>query len=49
MLSGTPRGFIGSTTFLITEMTCAHCKRAVTDEVAAVPAVVDEAGDAVRS
>ena len=39
MLSGTPRTFIGSTTFQVTGMTCAHCRRAVTDEIAAVDGV----------
>ena len=31
MLPSTPRTFIGSTTFTVTGMTCAHCQRAVTD------------------
>ncbi len=39
MLSGTPRTFIGSTTFTVTGMTCAHCQRAVTEEIAAVDGV----------
>jgi copper chaperone CopZ len=39
MLSGTPRTFIGSTTFGVNGMTCAHCQRAVTDEIAGVDGV----------
>ena len=39
MLSGTPRTFIGSTTFEVTGMTCAHCQRAVTAEIAGVAGV----------
>jgi copper chaperone CopZ len=39
MLSGTPRTFIGSTTFTVTGMTCAHCQRAVTDEISSVDGV----------
>jgi copper chaperone CopZ len=39
MLSGTPRTFIGSTTFQVNGMTCAHCQRAVTEEIAAVAGV----------
>ena len=39
MLSSTPRIFIGSTTFTVTGMTCAHCERAVTEEIAAVDGV----------
>jgi copper chaperone CopZ len=39
MLSATPRTFIGSTTFQVTGMTCAHCQRAVNDEIAAVDGV----------
>ena len=39
MFSGTPRTFLGSTTFEITGMTCAHCQRAVTEEIAAVVGV----------
>ena len=39
MLSSTPRTFVGSTTFTVTGMTCAHCQRAVTDEIAAVAGV----------
>ena len=39
MLSSTPRTFIGSTTFTVTGMTCGHCRRAVTEEIAAVDGV----------
>jgi copper chaperone CopZ len=45
MLSGTPRTFIGSTTFSVSGMTCAHCQRAVTDEIAAVDGVETVAVD----
>ena len=45
MLSSTPRTFIGSTTFTVTGMTCAHCRRAVTEEIAAVDGVVSVAVD----
>ena len=39
MLSATPRTFVGSTTFTVTGMTCAHCRRAVTEEITAVDGV----------
>ena len=39
MLSSTPRTFIGSTSFQVNGMTCAHCQRAVTEEIAAVAGV----------
>jgi copper chaperone CopZ len=39
MLSSTPRTFIGSTTFAVTGMTCAHCERAVTEEISGVAGV----------
>jgi len=39
MLSATPRTFIGSTTFQVTGMTCAHCQRAVTEEISTVAGV----------
>ena len=32
MLPDTPRTFVGSTTFTVTGMTCAHCQRAVSQE-----------------
>lgn len=39
MLSGTPHTFIGSTTFSVGGMTCAHCERAVKQEIGAVAGV----------
>ncbi|MGY1806341.1 heavy-metal-associated domain-containing protein [Blastococcus sp. SYSU D00669] len=39
MLSSTPRTFVGSTTFTVDGMTCDHCRRAVTEEISAVPGV----------
>lgn len=39
MLSHTPRTFIGATTFTVTGMTCAHCQRAVTEEICAIEGV----------
>ncbi|MFI1562679.1 heavy-metal-associated domain-containing protein [Streptomyces sp. NPDC020490] len=39
MLSGTPRTFIGSTTFEVTGMTSAHSVRAVTEEISGVAGV----------
>lgn len=39
MLSGTPRTFVGSTTFTVAGMTCELCQRAVTDEIAGVRGV----------
>ncbi|MGW4439244.1 heavy-metal-associated domain-containing protein [Streptomyces sp. NPDC004596] len=39
MLSGTPRTFIGSTTFEVTGVTCAHCVRSVTEQVSRVAGV----------
>jgi copper chaperone len=45
MLSSTPRTFIGPTTFTVTGMTCAHCRRAVTEEIAAVDGVESVAVD----
>jgi copper chaperone CopZ len=39
MLSHTPRTFVGSTTFTVTGMTCAHCQRAVTEEISGVAGV----------
>jgi copper chaperone CopZ len=45
MLPGTPRTFVGSTTFTVTGMTCAHCQRAVSQEIGAVPGVESVAVD----
>ncbi len=39
MLASTPHTFFGSTTFQVTGMTCAHCERAVVQEIAAVEGV----------
>jgi copper chaperone CopZ len=39
MLSSTPRTFIGSTTFAVAGMTCAHCQRAVAEEISSVAGV----------
>jgi len=39
MLSSTPRTFVGPTTFTVTGMTCAHCQRAVAEEITAVEGV----------
>ena len=39
MLSSTPRTFVGSTTFTVAGMTCAHCQRAVTEEISAIAGV----------
>jgi len=39
MLSSTPRTFHGPATFTVTGMTCAHCQRAVTEEISAVDGV----------
>ncbi|QNN51837.1 heavy-metal-associated domain-containing protein [Nocardioides mesophilus] len=39
MLSGTPRTFVGSTTFSVAGMTCANCARAVTEEISSIPGV----------
>ena len=45
MLSATPRTFVGSTTFTVTGMTCAHCRRAVAEEIAAFAGVESVAVD----
>jgi copper chaperone CopZ len=39
MLSGTPRTFIGSTTFGVPGLTCPGSRRAVTERIAAVDGV----------
>lgn len=39
MLNGTPRTFVGATTFQVTGMTCEHCQRAVTQEISGVDGV----------
>jgi copper chaperone CopZ len=45
MLSDTPRTFIGATTFTVSGMTCAHCQRAVTEEISGVEGVETVAVD----
>jgi copper chaperone CopZ len=39
MVPSPPRTFIGSTTFTVTGMTCAHCRRAVAEEINGVDGV----------
>lgn len=39
MLSDTPRTFVGSTTFAVRGMTCAHCQHRVTERIGAVDGV----------
>ncbi len=45
MLSSTPRIFVGTTTFTVTGMTCAHCQRAVAEEITSVDGVESVAVD----
>jgi len=45
MLPSTPRTFIGSSTFTVTGMTCAHCQRAVTQEISGIDGVESVAVD----
>jgi copper chaperone CopZ len=45
MLSSTPRTFVGSTTFEVSGMSCAHCQRAVIEEITAVDGVDSVAVD----
>ncbi len=45
MLNSTPRTFVGTTTFQVTGMTCAHCQRAVTEEISRVAGVSGVAVD----
>jgi copper chaperone CopZ len=45
MLPSTPRTFSGSSTFTVTGMTCAHCQRAVTQEISGVDGVESVAVD----
>jgi copper chaperone CopZ len=51
MLSTTALTFVGPTTFEVSGMTCAHCARAVAEEISAVEGVesvaVDLAGGTV--
>lgn len=39
MRNDTPRTFIGATTFSVRGMTCAHCQRAVTEEIGQIDGV----------
>jgi copper chaperone CopZ len=39
MMTNTPRTFVGTTTFQVQGMTCGHCERAITQEIARVPGV----------
>ncbi|MGY1814973.1 heavy-metal-associated domain-containing protein [Blastococcus sp. SYSU D00820] len=48
MLSGTPRTFIGSTSFSVTGMTCERCRQAVTARIAAVDGVGSVTADLAR-
>jgi len=45
MLPSTPRTSIGSSTFTVTGMTCAHCQRAVTQEISGIDGVESVAVD----
>jgi copper chaperone CopZ len=47
MLPSTPRTFLGSTTFSVRGMTCAHCERAVTTEISNVGGVESVTVDVV--
>jgi len=38
-MTSAPRTFVGNTTFRVDGMTCAHCQRAVTDEISKVAGV----------
>ncbi|MGY1712030.1 heavy-metal-associated domain-containing protein [Geodermatophilus sp. SYSU D00758] len=40
-MTSTPRTFVGTTTFAVSGMTCAHCRRAVTEEISRVDGVRD--------
>lgn len=39
MMNDTPRAFVGTTTFRVDGMTCAHCQRAITEEIGQVAGV----------
>ena len=45
MLSSTTHTFTGSITFTVTGMTCAHCQRAVTQEISGADGVESVAVD----
>ena len=39
MMTSTPRTFVGTTTFRVGGMTCAHCERAVAEEIGRLDSV----------
>ena len=45
MLSDTPRTFVGSTTFTVAGMSCAHCQHTVTGAISSVLGVESVAVD----
>lgn len=51
MSTSTPRTVLGQTTFVVNGMTCAHCKRALTEEIGTIDGIetvdVDVAGGTV--
>ncbi|MGY1823471.1 heavy-metal-associated domain-containing protein [Geodermatophilus sp. SYSU D00079] len=47
-MTSTPRTFVGTTTVQVSGMTCAHCERAVAEEVARVPGVRSVVVDLAR-
>ena len=48
MLTSTPRTFVGTTSFQVTGMTCAHCERAVAEEISRIDGVRSVAVDLAR-
>ncbi|MGY1704382.1 heavy-metal-associated domain-containing protein [Geodermatophilus sp. SYSU D00697] len=38
-MTSTPRTFVGATTFRVAGMTCAHCERAIREEIGRVAGV----------
>ncbi|MBB3082223.1 heavy-metal-associated domain-containing protein [Geodermatophilus sabuli] len=47
-MTSTPRTFVGTTTVQVSGMTCAHCERAVTEEISRVAGVRSVAVDLAR-
>jgi copper chaperone CopZ len=47
-MTSTPRTFVGTTTVQVSGMTCAHCERAVAEEIARVPGVRSVVVDLAR-
>jgi copper chaperone CopZ len=47
-MTSTPRTFVGTTTVQVRGMTCAHCERAVTEEIRRVAGVRSVAVDLAR-